>query len=224
MASLHRPVRVASALLLAWALTSFVACGGQLSGATEGTEAGIDAGPDAPHVDAAPDVSLPHPPKEHRPAAIRCATPPLPPEPDPSKTTFGPGAKFECKVHADCTAQPNGRCVVVETNPPYDPGGTRCVYSTCNVDGDCGTKGVCQCGSVANTCAGGNCRVDADCASGYCSPSYGACLHELQGYFCHGPADACIDDGDCDATHFLTHCEVDATSAAWVCPPVMCGA
>jgi hypothetical protein len=207
--------------MLCLASPASIACGGSVS--VDGADGGTDTktpGSDAP---IGSDASLPHPPKVHRPAPTTCSTPPLPPEPDLSSHTFGPGATFDCKSHADCTAGKNGRCIVVDTSPPTERGGTRCVYSTCNVDVDC-TGVVCQCGSIANTCIPGNCRVDADCASGYCSPSYDMCGGGITGYWCHTAADECIDDGDCDATHFKTHCEIDPTSARWVCPAAMCGA
>jgi hypothetical protein len=194
-----------------------VGCGGQVTPAST-TDAGIDA-PSSETV-----VTLPHPPSKHRPTAITCETPPLPPEPDVSHGSFGPSAKFTCMTHADCTEHANGRCLVFDTDPPIDPGGTRCVYSECNVDGDCASHGVCECGTVANACVPGNCRTDGDCASGYCSPSFDQCTHVVTGYWCHTAADECIDDGDCDATHFLTHCEADPIAARWVCPRAACGA
>ncbi|MGZ3419712.1 MAG: hypothetical protein ACXWUG_06020 [Polyangiales bacterium] len=198
---------------------SLLGCGGQVSPESVANDGGLDAASDVGS-DAA---TLPHPPSKHRPAALGCKTPPLPPEPDLSHGSFGPSAKFECKSHAECTAGPNGRCIVFETSPPTEPGGSRCIYSLCNTDGDCGT-GVCECGTVANGCVPGNCRVDSDCATGYCSPSFDMCTHAVTGYWCHTTADECIDDGDCDATHFLTHCEADPATARWVCPRAMCGA
>jgi hypothetical protein len=205
--------RTSSIVVLSFAL---VGCGGQVSGESAATDAGTDSGSDA--------VVLPHPPSKHRPAPIACVTPALPPEPDLSRGSFGPSAMFECKSHAECSAQPNGRCIVFDTIPPTERGGSRCIYSLCNVDSDCGKSGVCECGSVANQCLPGNCRADSDCASGYCSPSFDLCSHAVTGYWCHTAEDACIDDGDCDATHFLNHCEADPATARWVCPPARCGA
>ena len=195
------------------------ACGGSVDVSSAG-----DAGRDsmAPGIDA--PAPLPHPPAKHRPTATTCTTPPLPPEPDLSSTTFGPSATFDCKRHANCTAAANGRCIVVGTSPPTERGGTRCMYSTCNVDTDCRAANACECGGVVNTCMPGNCRVDADCASGYCSPSFDQCGGGITGYWCHTPADECIDDGDCDATHFKMHCEADPATARWTCPPTACGA
>jgi hypothetical protein len=193
-----------------------VGCGGQVSeGPATSPDAGLDVVADAP--------ALPHAPSKHRPAEIPCPTPALPPEPDLSHHEFGPSAKFECKTHAECTAHENGRCIAFDTSPPTEPGGTRCIYSLCNRDEDCGSA-VCECGSVANRCLSGNCKVDSDCASGFCSPSFDICSHEVTGYWCHTTADECIDDGDCDATHFMNDCVADPTTARWTCPRATCGA
>src|SRR5436305_438804 len=91
-------VRFLSALALA---TTIAACAGRVSS----VEQAPDAATDTLRADTKfAEVSLPHPPKEHRPAATPCATPPLPPEPDFSHASFGPSAKIECNVHADCKA------------------------------------------------------------------------------------------------------------------------
>jgi hypothetical protein len=189
-----------------------VGCGGQVS--------------EAPAQDATVDTpALPHAPSKHRPAAIVCPTPPLPPEPDLSAHSFGPSAKFQCKTHAECTDRANGRCIAFDTSPPTEAGGTRCIYSVCNSDDDCGSA-VCECGAVANQCLYSNCHVDADCVhvSGFCSPSFDICTHQVTGYWCHNKLDQCIDDSDCDATHFMNNCVIDITTASWVCPRATCGA
>ena len=203
-----------------------MACGGSIS--RETADAGGDSitpSADAPSTDAPrTETTLPHAPAKHRPTAIACTTPPLPPEPDPSRHSIGPSATYECKVHADCTARPNGRCIAFDTIPPTERGGTRCVYSSCNLDTDCAAGNACECGPIANTCMPGNCRVDGDCKSGYCSPSFDECGGGINGYWCHAPTDECIDDGDCDATHFKTHCVADPVTARWTCPSLTCGA
>lgn len=191
-----------------------VGCGGRVIEASA-QDGGVDASADAP--------ALPHAPAKHRATAIDCAEPPLPPDPDLSAHSFGPSASFSCKTHTDCTAYEDGRCVAFDTSPPTERGGTRCIYSVCNSDADCDSD-ACECGTVANRCVPGNCRVDSDCASGFCSPSFDMCSHEVTGYWCHTAADECIDDGDCDASHFLNHCVADPTTARWTCPRATCGA
>jgi hypothetical protein len=203
-------------------LTALAACGGQV-GDDHTTDAALDSSPSDGIVgEVGKDSGLPHPPSKHRAAPATCTTPALPPEPDFTGHTFGPSAKFECKRHEDCLGI-NGRCIIVDTDPPYDPGGSRCVFSICNKDGDC-TGAACECGTVVNTCIGGNCRVDADCASGFCSPSYDQCLGTLLGYYCHAPVDECVDDSDCDTTTFRYHCLFDTSLGHWTCPRAACGA
>jgi len=60
----------------------------------------------------------------------------------------------------------------------------------------------------ANTCQRGNCKVDADCPSGFCSPSALSLTFNCRmnvpmgsfGYFCHSNKDECGNDSDCGAT------------------------
>jgi hypothetical protein len=204
-----------SAVLLAALMTG---CGGST------TDSGA---PDAALYDAPPDATLAHAPGSHRPVAVPCVPAPLPPEPEIPDAGLGPGATFQCHVHADCTAKPRGRCIFYPTDPPYDPGGTRCVYDECTVDDDCPPDGVCACDNVANTCLPGNCRIDSDCGpGGYCSPSIDPCLKTTLGDFCHTAADTCIDDSDCSNSTAvgLPACEYDTTAGHWACSPGLCGA
>jgi hypothetical protein len=92
-------------------------------------------------------------------------------------------------------------------------------------DTDCASGQVCACHGSAymfglgNTCSPGNCRVDADCgAGGFCSPSYdpSAC-GSLAGYYCHTPADQCIDDSDCPGQAGLSVCVYSSTAGHWEC-------
>ena len=217
---------------------TLVACGGaESSGATpdaaldvspdEGRDTGsddtrerADAPTDAP-TDSPADSPAGRVPKDHRPAATTCA---------PSKggggtACGGGGFGGACKADGDCTAGTNGHCAVAGGGAPR----CACFYDTCANDGDCATVGgPCACqGSAyetyANDCApGGNCKVDADCgAGGYCSPS-GAhgCTGGLAGYFCHVPADECVDDSDCKATTFPQACTFDKAKAHWACVEV----
>jgi hypothetical protein len=88
-----------------------------------------------------------------------------------------------------------------------------CSPDECLTDDDCAGGGVCVCSSPSgasgggvvenmNYCArGGNCRVDNDCgAGGYCVPSAGVC-GIVSGFYCHTPADTCVDPTtDCGAS------------------------
>jgi hypothetical protein len=96
------------------------------------------------------------------------------------------------------------------------------------VDADCGSGQLCACHGSAyshgegNTCSPGNCRVDADCgAAGYCSPAYAtSSCGSLAGYYCHTPADECIDDKDCAASNGLGVCTYSSTVGHWQCKPM----
>jgi hypothetical protein len=67
----------------------------------------------------------------------------------------------------------------------------------------------------------GNCRIDADCgAGGYCSPSIGVnTCGFLGGYYCHTPADACINDTDCSQSGSggPQVCTYSTTDGRWEC-------
>ena len=187
-----------------------------VDGGTDGTDGTGDTG--APHdAHAAPPA-----PTAHRPNGTPCAPTPIPPEPEIPDGGLSPSAHFDCHVHADCVAHPRGRCVFLPTNPPIEAGGTRCMYDACFQDGDCESGGSCACGGLANTCLPGNCRVDGDCGSGgFCSPSVDACGDHVAGYFCHVPADTCLDDRDCLGGP-TSACVFDASESHWRCAPVGC--
>jgi hypothetical protein len=62
----------------------------------------------------------------------------------------------------------------------------------------------------------GDCRLDADCACGYCSPTEGTrCVYEtgFVGYYCHTRTDTCINDSDCDGGL----CEYSPLLDHWAC-------
>jgi hypothetical protein len=124
----------------------------------------------------------------------------------------------ECVRDEDCSAGENGRCTDFR-------GGWQCTYDTCFTDGACDAGGPCRCEGAfwtdANTCLAGNCRVDADCGSGgYCSPTFGDCgnYSGVIGYYCHTPADTCVDDADCvEAGVGAGYCMYRPELAHWVC-------
>jgi hypothetical protein len=64
----------------------------------------------------------------------------------------------------------------------------------------------------------GNCRVDSDCAGGYCSPSPGLC-GTATGYYCHTAKDTCVNDSDCGkpSTSFENLCAWSAADGRWEC-------
>lgn len=126
-------------------------------------------------------------PTEHRATAAACSPStraPAPPD----------GGAQSCTLSADCAAAGNA----FYTNCLHG----QCSFDACLTDADCGTNAVCVCasdyygGNAAfhpNVCVQASCRVDSDCgASGYCSPTHASC-GTFTGFYCHGPADTCVD-------------------------------
>jgi hypothetical protein len=156
-------------------------------------------------------------PANHRPDDSQCAT-----VPGPGDCSFqGQGGPDVCSSDSQCTTGTNGRCI-----PDGPIAGCRCTYDTCSTDTDCPTGQLCACHGAAfsdgagNTCTPGNCRVDADCgANGYCSPSTASeSCGGLQGYYCHTPNDACVNDSDCGSE--LQDCEWSSEDSRWECKMV----
>jgi hypothetical protein len=107
-----------------------------------------------------------------------------------------------CATDADCSAGMDGRCL------PSRFYSCQCSYSDCNADSDCPTGQDCACsvtlrftnGNGPNQCVPANCASDADCASGFCSPSYSTsspCQYFVAGYYCHTAQDECGINSDC---------------------------
>ena len=146
-------------------------------------------------------------PKVHRPAAAVCAN-------DRGAGNADPQVPLgDCKKDEDCTSGLAGRCLASMSGPK----GNSCSYDACYADADCGGGQVCSCratSSYPNLCVKGNCVADADCNGNYCSPSvtFDRINIGVTGYFCHTPADACVDDGDCGST---SKCAWNGT--AWAC-------
>jgi hypothetical protein len=109
----------------------------------------------------------------------------------------------------------------------------------CLADGDCQKGYVCACGGetitmrpppgetdaasqayAINLCVPATCRMDSDCGpEGYCSPSYNGCGN-LEGYYCHGPADTCADPAkDCCGSQY---CIWSAAAGAFSCAYQTC--
>jgi hypothetical protein len=120
----------------------------------------------------------------------------------------------ECIRDEDCSSGENGRC--------EQRRGLRCTYDQCFADSDCNRGGPCACegrvGSDSNACLSGNCRTDAECGSGYCSPSFGDCggYSGVIGYYCHTPEDTCVDDTDCSESG-AGYCMYRPEVAHWAC-------
>ena len=105
-----------------------------------------------------------------------------------------------------------------------------CTVDECLTDDDCANGGVCVCstptgGSAVvnfNRCTlRGNCRVDADCgADGYCVPSAGLC--GVDGFYCHTPADTCVDPTKDCGDSCANACGYFADKRAFACLSFVC--
>ncbi len=190
-----------------------------------GNSAGADGGADA--------ATKPLPaPTDHRSHGSQCE--PTAPGAEPGLTEVDAGAGlFMCRTNEECTAHPGGRCIwnsgaCGEPCAPRPPS-SACAYDQCAIDTNCPNASACICGSgglSTNSCAPvGTCRVDADCATGYCSPGKDPCTGGLTGFFCHTPRDECTNDNDCaDATGVAApKCVVDARTHVWTCMRDQCG-
>ncbi len=156
-------------------------------------------------------------PKHHRDTHEDCSAADTPPK---TTTTFKPQAPTPpgppCTSKSDCKEKPNGRCSA-----------GNCTYDNCYKDSDC-QSGVCTCqeqGKSGWFCKPGNCAVDADCGdAGYCSPTGSvACgsFFGVIGWYCHAPADECIDDSEC-TTQPGGYCAWSPEKKHWVCGYGMC--
>jgi hypothetical protein len=110
-----------------------------------------------------------------------------------------------CTKNEECTGHPGERCGS-NGSTNGDPSGFNlaCVYDACTSDADCGSAGVCSCGTGAgatNECIAGNCKIDSDCGAGsFCIPEVHGCWTNgagdrgrIFGYYCTTPRDECND-------------------------------
>lgn len=150
-------------------------------------------------------------PTADRPVAVECSL---------CRPMFSdPPGEGECTTHAECTDGINGRCVLGQA-------GTYCSYDTCFVDDHCASDQLCSCDgdsfSGANRCVPANCRVNADCASGLCAPSYGCLLGGMPvGWYCRTDEDVCTSDEDC-TDQVVGRCAYSPSDGHWVCQYGVC--
>lgn len=116
-----------------------------------------------------------------------------------------------CTHNSDCgTAQ---RCVCDPLPARY-----RCErLDECLLDAECPQGSLCACGegALANRCAPGNCRSDADCSGGF------ACETSLAGFrYCRSSLDRCSQTQGCDpigAQGPPTQCDRQPGDGHWFC-------
>ena len=168
-------------------------------------------------------------PDRHRAAAATCLPDRSPgscPYPDGGAPAGGCVADSACPSSA---GKSNGRCGAAQRVAVC-----QCSYDTCFRDEDCALGGPCACrtGETAdniapNFCMKGNCRVDADCGpGGWCSPTEDFSCGRFSGtvgYYCHTPADTCVNDGGCaTAASPTANCRFNPTVGAWACASGQC--
>ncbi|HEV3188903.1 MAG TPA: hypothetical protein VGY54_00325 [Polyangiaceae bacterium] len=153
----------------------------------------------------------------HRPQPVSCAP----------TVIGGPGPTARlCMKDVDCLGDSgfafDGHCL-----------NHTCTFDQCLNDTDCAPGAVCGCANQfggnaihINACVASTCRVDADCASGLCSPARTAYCGSLSGYHCRSAADTCGTDADCasrksDAGFSLPdQCSYEPTVGHWQCAPI----
>lgn len=169
---------------------------------------------------AEPSGPPPRDPAVHRPTAPATCASPRGSSP-PTSDVAG------CRADAECTEGLNGRCLQAGL------GYAQCSYDTCTDDAACGEGAMCLCRSEdsegPNVCVTAGCRTDADCGGPWCSPSRtpdgcGGTSLRLEGYFCHGAADTCIDDADCqtEGASGGATCDYDPELRHWRCSVRRC--
>jgi len=170
-------------------------------------DAGSDSAPDVSK-DVSRDVT-------HRVVAIDC---------NPSRP---PGQAYPdldsgCVTDDDCDAGVNGRCIGLAS------GCSACVWNACSYDtcmsDDACAGHACACREAFPTAYNwpdfcdtiGNCRVDSDCPSGFCSASFvSGCAPPA--YYCRTSDDECIADVDCKDGGYNHICGFDAVKKRWTC-------
>jgi hypothetical protein len=130
-----------------------------------------------------------------------------------------------CRTEPPTNHRPSAAtCPPHESDAGADSGMVGCMspMDACLVDSDCGATGVCECETPrctepfavrGNVCLPSNCRVDSDCACGFCAgePSCGG----IDAYYCTTPHDECSTDADCQDGGSFTQCRWSTDH--WAC-------
>ncbi len=147
----------------------------------------------------------------------------------------------DCRLAAEieaCAPQQNGICSQDTDCSDFPPGACHnqfgyclCRYP-CQTDDDCGPMGACACDTqyepslfesfqgglyTFTNCVSATCRSDEDCPGMYTcglSPDY---CGGVEGFFCHGPADECQSNSECDINGEPGRCSYDEDEARWLC-------
>lgn len=125
----------------------------------------------------------------HREATGACSTrwSPLESISFDGSASFDSLGGFGCHGDDQCTAAPDGHCVLDETLPT-------CHYG-CLTDADCGTSQLCLCSDVGGICVTALCHTDAECGRESRCVGYEQCRETW--FTCESPSDQCQADADC---------------------------
>jgi hypothetical protein len=136
-----------------------------------------------------------------------------------------PDAGGTCRTEPPTVHRPSAStCLSHTSDAGVDSGIPSCMppHDACLVDSDCGSSGVCDCETPrcaepfavsGNVCVPSDCRVDSDCACGFCAGD--ASCGGLQAYHCTTPRDECSTGADCQDGGTLTQCQWSTDH--WAC-------
>jgi Cys-rich repeat protein len=134
-----------------------------------------------------------------------------------------------CSADADC---PDAGSVCVDGMCWAPEGGGTGIdpqpEQVCEQDADCPEGELCfdgYCSGFDTPPDDSGCAEDADCGEGgACSPTLGDCgdYAGVVAYYCHTPADECVDDADCTGTAGRGYCAYNPAAGHWMCSDAQC--
>ena len=146
---------------------------------------------------------------------------------DPAQLPAGdcPITGSACETDADCTDQPDGRCIFEASIGGYATFDSCACQYPCSTDGDCGYGEICLChGTLDHSppvaqCVPSTCATGANCSSGACGvTSLDVCgIKTLAAGACRTEDDTCQTDADCGNGNCF------AGPAGWSCSQFTCG-
>lgn len=139
-------------------------------------------------------------------------------------TSTGTQGGGSCRTTPPSIHRPSATtCPVHVSDAGADAAMTACTpHDACLVDADCGKGALCDCetprcvapfGTSGNACIAGDCRVDADCACGFCAAD--VWCGSLQSFHCTTTKDECSTDADCQDGSSNTQCRWSTDH--WAC-------